>query len=76
MKKKQKYSPLQLSFFDEVITHKNYGNDKLLDENPIAIGWKSVIDHFAHEGSFVRKDSFGGEKENPSNNNLKSEKNI
>ena len=54
MKKKQKYSPLQLSFFDEVITHKNNGNDKLLDDN-----WKSVIDHF--------------EKENPSDNNLKTE---
>jgi len=63
MKKKQKYSPLQLSFFDEVITHKNYDNDNLLDDN-----WKSVIDHFAREGSF-------GEKEKQSTNNLKTENN-
>jgi hypothetical protein len=61
MKKNQNYNPLQLSFFDEVITHKNYGNDNLLDDN-----WKSVIDHFAHEDSF-------GEKEKQSTNNLKIE---
>jgi len=44
MKKKQNFNPLQLSFFDEVVTHKNYGNESLLDEN-----WKSVIDHFQKE---------------------------
>ena len=44
MKKKQNYNPLQLSFFDEVIIHKNRGNENLLDDN-----WKSVIDHFEKE---------------------------
>src|SRR6185437_12698484 len=44
MKKKQNFNPLQLSFFDEVVTHKNYGNENLLDEN-----WKSVINHFQNE---------------------------
>lgn len=44
MKKKQHYNPLQLSFFDEVVTRKNYGNDNLLDDN-----WKNVIDYFEKE---------------------------
>ncbi|MDQ2719363.1 MAG: hypothetical protein M3Z26_06320 [Bacteroidota bacterium] len=44
MKKKQNYSPLQLSFFDEVTTQKIYGNENLLDDN-----WKSVIDYFEKE---------------------------
>ncbi|HET7116099.1 MAG TPA: helicase-related protein [Hanamia sp.] len=44
MKKKQNYNPLQLSFFDEVITHKNYGNENILDNS-----WKNVIDYFEKE---------------------------
>ncbi|HEY5391487.1 MAG TPA: hypothetical protein VIJ57_05190, partial [Hanamia sp.] len=63
MKKKQNYNPLQLSFFDEFLTHKNYGNDNLLDKN-----WKSVIDHFATERSI-------GEKEKQSINQLETENN-
>jgi len=44
MKKKQHYNPLQLSFFDEAVTHKNYGNDNLLDDN-----WKGVINFLRNE---------------------------
>ncbi|MDE3185127.1 MAG: hypothetical protein KGM16_17085 [Bacteroidota bacterium] len=44
MKKKQNYNSLQLSFFDEVVIHKNRDNENLLEDN-----WKSVIDHFEKE---------------------------
>lgn len=44
MKKKENYNPLQLSFFDEVVIHKDYGNETTLDNN-----WKSVIDYFENE---------------------------
>ncbi len=69
MKKKQKYSPLQLSFFDEVITHKNYDNDKLLDDN-----WKSVIDHFEKEKQSNKNlKTENNERDLPESNNGKRE---
>lgn len=41
MKKKQNYNPLQFSLFDEIKTHKNYGDEKSLEGN-----WKSVVEYF------------------------------
>src|SRR5574338_274157 len=63
MKKKQNYNPLQLSFFDEVVNHNNGDKDNLLEKN-----WKSVVDHFASEGTLK-------EKEKQSNNHLKTSNN-
>jgi N12 class adenine-specific DNA methylase len=41
MKKKQNYNPLQFSLFEEIKTHKNYGDEESLEGN-----WESVVEYF------------------------------